>query len=121
MTAFRLPLNGELGQFLKRARKVNRLTQQELSRLSGVSEAEICRIENNLRIPNFLIVGRLEEALREVSRICPRCSGNLFLEPDTAVNGLEKWCINCGYREDLKNEFTWKPRIIKRQIATSRV
>lgn len=121
MTGFRLPLNGELGQFLKRARKVNHLTQQELSVLSGVSEAHICRIENNLRVPSFLIVGRLEEALAEVNTRCPRCGGNLFTEHDIAICALEKWCLQCGYREDLRSKFIWKPRITRRQIATSRV
>ena len=114
MSEFRLPLNGDLGRALKRARKINRLTLQELSELSGVSYCEISRIENDLRVPNAYIVGRLEEALREANRICPKCSGNLFTEYDIVCGGLEKWCINCGYREGLNGNSIRHP-------ATSRV
>ena len=104
MTEFRLPLNGELGQFLKKARKAQRLTLLELSELSGVSEGAICRIENNLRTANVLTAGKLEEALRGVNRHCPRCSGNIFTEPNIVTGRMEEWCLQCGGRRDLKNK-----------------
>ena len=121
MTEFRLPLNGELGQFLKRARKAQRLTLWELAELSGVSESAICRIENNLRTANVLTAGKLEEALKEINKSCSRCGGKLFIEPNIVTGRPEVWCLQCGDRRDLAGKALLKFRIIKRQTATLRV
>ncbi|MBN1079241.1 XRE family transcriptional regulator [Clostridium botulinum] len=49
---------------LEKVRKEKRLTQKELSRLSGVSQSTISEIENGAVSPRLLTVSKLAAALQ---------------------------------------------------------
>ena len=52
-----------IGENIKRIRKSRKLSQDALSKLSGVSRVNISRYENNERIPNLDIAEKLSKAL----------------------------------------------------------
>lgn len=48
---------------IKEIRLKNNMTQEELSRKSGISESYISELENNLKMPTILTLCKLAEAL----------------------------------------------------------
>ena len=48
---------------IKEIRLKKNMTQEELSRKSGISESYISELENNLKMPTILTLCRLAEAL----------------------------------------------------------
>lgn len=59
----------EFGQILAEARRARAVTQQELSDLSGVTQADISRIERGLLAPTSNTIMRLVNALDGELRI----------------------------------------------------
>ncbi|WP_196592802.1 helix-turn-helix domain-containing protein [Pectinatus sottacetonis] len=60
---------------IKEARIKHGLTQQHLSRLSGVSVSMICAIENNYRNPTVLVLHELAKAMHlQISELYEECS-----------------------------------------------
>ena len=53
------------GEWLRRERTSKGLTKVQLSRLSGVSDSHIGRIEKGERIPRYDIARKLQRALEE--------------------------------------------------------
>ena len=53
-----------LGGMIKKARKEQHLTQEQLGRLIGVQKAQISKIENNAKDVRFSTVLRVFEALK---------------------------------------------------------
>ena len=49
--------------FIRKIRIEKNMTQEELSRKSGISESYISELENNLKMPIILTLCRLAEAL----------------------------------------------------------
>jgi transcriptional regulator with XRE-family HTH domain len=54
---------GELGKNLRAARRLRKLTQEEVASRSGVQQGEISRIERGERDPQVSTLIRLAEAL----------------------------------------------------------
>jgi len=61
-----LPVEGNLGRNLRRAREQRELTQEEVSERSGVHATEVSRIEAGKRDPRVSTLERLANAV-EVS------------------------------------------------------
>lgn len=59
----------EITKVLLRARKEAGLTQAELSKKTGISQADISRLENGTRNPSLAILERIAEALDSTLRI----------------------------------------------------
>ena len=53
----------DLANALKKARKQAGLTQVELSKRSGISQADISRLENGTGNPSVLLLHRLADAM----------------------------------------------------------
>lgn len=53
-----------LGEMIKKARKDQRLTQQQLGELVGVQKAQISKIETNAKDVRFSTIMRVFEALK---------------------------------------------------------
>ncbi len=53
-----------LGEMIKKARKEQHLTQEELGQLIGVQKAQISKIENNTKDVRFSTVLRVFDALK---------------------------------------------------------
>ena len=53
-----------LGEMIKKARKEQHLTQEQLGQLIGVQKAQISKIENNAKDVRFSTVLRVFEALK---------------------------------------------------------
>lgn len=53
----------EITRQLVAARKARGLTQTELSEISGISQADICRLEKGTRNPSVALLKRLAKAL----------------------------------------------------------
>ena len=53
----------DLANALKKARKQAGLTQVELSKRSGISQADISRLENGTGNPSVLLLRRLADAM----------------------------------------------------------
>lgn len=64
---YRLFMNGvmllNLGEFLKEKREKRKLSMAELSKLCGISSAQITRLENNQQIPKLTTILELARAL----------------------------------------------------------
>ena len=54
---------------LIRARKEAGLTQAELSEKTGISQADISRLENGIRNPSLALLNRIAEAVNSTLRI----------------------------------------------------
>lgn len=57
------------------ARKERQLTQKELSRLSGITQSDISKIENGTRNPSLALLKRLANAMD--------CKLKIYFEPNT--------------------------------------
>lgn len=62
--AAELAAQSDLGAMLARARAERHLSQPDLSRASGVQQAEISRIENGRANPTMATIDRLARALK---------------------------------------------------------
>ena len=55
---------------IKEIRLKKKMTQEELSQKSGISESYISELENNLKMPTILVLCQLAEALDvEISKL----------------------------------------------------
>ena len=55
---------------IKEIRLKKKITQEELSRKSGISESYISELENNLKMPTILTLCKLAEALEvEITKL----------------------------------------------------
>ena len=59
----------DLAMYLLAAREYAGLTQKELSRKTGISQANISRLENGLRNPSIALLQRIADALNMSLRI----------------------------------------------------
>lgn len=56
--------------FIRKIRIEKNMTQEELSRKSGISESYISELENNLKMPTILTLCKLAEALEvEITKL----------------------------------------------------
>ncbi|WP_308580415.1 helix-turn-helix domain-containing protein [Oribacterium sinus] len=64
----------DLTMSLVRARKEAGLTQEELSKKTGISQADISRLENGTRNPSLALLNRIAEAMNSelIIDIVPR-------------------------------------------------
>ena len=69
-----------LGEMIKKARKEQHLTQEQLGRLIGVQKAQISKIENNTKDVRFSTVLRVFEALRAKVKMTIEFDPNSHLE-----------------------------------------
>lgn len=60
---------GDITMSLIRARKEAGLTQAELSEKTGISQADISRLENGTRNPSLALLNRIAEAVNSTLRI----------------------------------------------------
>ena len=59
----------DITMYLVRARKEAGLTQAELSEKTGISQADISRLENGTRNPSLALLNRIAEAVNSTLRI----------------------------------------------------
>lgn len=64
-----LQLERDITMSLIRARKEAGLTQAELSEKTGISQADISRLENGTRNPSLALLNRIAEAVNSTLRI----------------------------------------------------
>jgi HTH-type transcriptional regulator / antitoxin HipB len=69
-----------LGQMIKKARKDQNLTQEQLGQLIGVQKAQISKIENNAKDVRFSTVLRVFEALKAKVKMRVEFDRNSFYE-----------------------------------------
>ena len=59
----------DLAMYLLAAREYTGLTQMELAKKTGISQADISRLENGLRNPSIALLQRIADALNMSLRI----------------------------------------------------
>lgn len=69
-----------LGEMIKKARKEQKLTQEQLGQLIGVQKAQISKIENNAKDVRFSTVMRVFEALKAKVKMTIEFDTNSHLE-----------------------------------------
>jgi DNA-binding XRE family transcriptional regulator len=69
-----------LGDMIKKARKDQNLTQEQLGQLIGVQKAQISKIENNAKDVRFSTVLRVFEALKAKVKMRVEFDPNSFYE-----------------------------------------
>ena len=69
-----------LGDMIKKARKEQHLTQEQLGKLIGVQKAQISKIENNAKDVRFSTVLRVFEALKAKVKMTIEFDPNSNLE-----------------------------------------
>jgi HTH-type transcriptional regulator/antitoxin HipB len=69
-----------LGDMIKKARKEQHLTQEQLGKLIGVQKAQISKIENNAKDVRFSTVLRVFEALKAKVKMTIEFDPNSHLE-----------------------------------------
>ena len=69
-----------LGDMIKKARKEQHLTQEQLGKLIGVQKAQISKIENNTKDVRFSTVLRVFEALKAKVKMTIEFDPNSHLE-----------------------------------------
>ena len=69
-----------LGEMIKKARKEQHLTQEQLGHLIGVQKAQISKIENNAKDVRFSTVLRVFEALKAKVKMTIEFDPNSHLE-----------------------------------------
>ena len=69
-----------LGEMIKKARKEQHLTQEQLGKLIGVQKAQISKIENNTKDVRFSTVLRVFEALKAKVKMTIEFDPNSHLE-----------------------------------------
>jgi DNA-binding XRE family transcriptional regulator len=69
-----------LGDMIKKARKDQNLTQEQLGQLIGVQKAQISKIENNAKDVRFSTVLRVFEALKAKVKMRVEFDHNSFYE-----------------------------------------
>lgn len=69
-----------LGDMIKKARKEQHLTQEQLGKLIGVQKAQISKIENNTKDVRFSTVLRVFEALKAKVKMSIEFDPNSHLE-----------------------------------------
>jgi DNA-binding XRE family transcriptional regulator len=69
-----------LGEMIKRARKEQNLTQEQLGQLIGVQKAQISKIENNAKDVRFSTILRVFEALKAKVKMTIDFNSNSHLE-----------------------------------------
>ena len=69
-----------LGEMIKKARKEQHLTQEQLGQLIGVQKAQISKIENNTKDVRFSTVLRVFEELRVKVKMTIEFDPNSHLE-----------------------------------------
>jgi len=69
-----------LGDMIKKARKEQHLTQEQLGKLVGVQKAQISKIENNAKDVRFSTVMKVFEALKAKVRMTIEFDKNSHIE-----------------------------------------
>ena len=69
-----------LGDMIKKARKDQNLTQEQLGQLIGVQKAQISKIENNAKDVRFSTILRVFEALKAKVKMRVEFDHNSFYE-----------------------------------------
>jgi len=69
-----------LGDMIKKARKEQHLTQEQLGQLIGVQKAQISKIENNTKDVRFSTVLKVFEALKAKIKLTIEFDSNSHLE-----------------------------------------
>ena len=69
-----------LGDMIKKARKEQQLTQEQLGKLVGVQKAQISKIENNAKDVRFSTVMKVFEALKAKVRMTIEFDKNSHIE-----------------------------------------
>jgi len=69
-----------LGEMIKKARKEQNLTQEQLGKLIGVQKAQISKIENNTKDVRFSTVLKVFEALKAKVKMTIDFSSNTHME-----------------------------------------
>jgi len=69
-----------LGDMIKKARKEQHLTQEQLGQLVGVQKAQISKIENNAKDVRFSTVLRVFDALKAKVKMTIEFDPNSYLE-----------------------------------------
>lgn len=69
-----------LGEMIKKARKEQKLTQEQLGQLVGVQKAQISKIENNTKDVHFSTVLKVFEALKATVKMTIDFNSNSHLE-----------------------------------------
>lgn len=69
-----------LGDMIKKARKEQHLTQEQLGQLVGVQKAQISKIENNAKDVRFSTVMKVFEALKAKVRMTIEFDKNSHIE-----------------------------------------
>ena len=69
-----------LGDMIKKARKEQHLTQEQLGQLVGVQKAQISKIENNTKDVRFSTILRVFEALRAKVKMTIEFDPNSHME-----------------------------------------
>lgn len=69
-----------LGDMIKKARKEQHLTQEQLGKLVGVQKAQISKIENNAKDVRFSTVMKVFEALKAKVRMTIEFNKNSHIE-----------------------------------------
>ncbi|MBZ0266171.1 helix-turn-helix domain-containing protein [bacterium] len=100
-----------VGEALRKARKLQNLTQEELAKRSGIDRATISQIENNREEPRLDTIERLAEALRiSPAELWLSASSenkrHLYSTPDREYEPLQLPHLHPGLEELLKDEHT---------------
>jgi len=69
-----------LGEMIKKARKENNLTQEQLGKLVGVQKAQISKIENNTKDVRFSTIMKVFAALKASVKMSIDFNTNSHLE-----------------------------------------
>jgi DNA-binding XRE family transcriptional regulator len=69
-----------LGDMIKKARKEQHLTQEQLGQLIGVQKAQISKIESNAKDVRFSTILRVFEALKAKVKMTVEFDPNTFFE-----------------------------------------
>jgi DNA-binding XRE family transcriptional regulator len=69
-----------LGDMIKKARKEQHLTQEQLGQLIGVQKAQISKIENNAKDVRFSTIMRVFEGLKAKVKMTVEFDPNSFFE-----------------------------------------
>ena len=80
----------EISHALKRTRQKAFMTQEELSRKTGISQVDICRFESGCSNMTVKSLERMAEAMGKKLRIC-------FVDPDTPIN-FDAYEVLNGYK-----------------------